>query len=267
MCVRVSHPDCSDMSSEIRALLAAMASRGGSESRDPPASAAFQQRIVSPDVIRLEPSTDYSQPKPAGALRVVCISDTHARHHRMALRDIPIGEEDQLSTIPGMTLGVPDGDILIHAGDFTNVGMPSDVRSFSDFLGMLPHRYKIVIAGNHDIPFDKANYAEKLYHEFHAKRGLKEPLDVEATTALLQVRALCHTANAANQCASARGLDEPLVVAHRIVSILRTKKSRSKVFACMARLGSPSSAIGPSIFLVERCVYIFHSHIGTRDIG
>jgi predicted phosphodiesterase len=65
--------------------------------------------------------------------RIVCISDTHMLH-------------DQVS--------VPPGDVLIHAGDFSNQGALSDVEKFNAWLGALPHRHKIVIAGNHDFCFE-----------------------------------------------------------------------------------------------------------------
>jgi len=50
---------------------------------------------------------------------------------------------------------IPDGDILVHAGDLTNQGALKDVEDFNDFLGSLPHRDKIVIAGNHDFCFER----------------------------------------------------------------------------------------------------------------
>lgn len=62
-------------------------------------------------------------------LRIVVISDTHGLH-------------DQLS--------VPDGDVLVHAGDLTARGRPEELEAFNDWLGALPHRHKLVIAGNHD---------------------------------------------------------------------------------------------------------------------
>ena len=63
-------------------------------------------------------------------MRIVCISDTHELHRELA---------------------VPDGDLLIHAGDFTFFSQrPSMVRDFSNWLGELPHRYKVVIPGNHE---------------------------------------------------------------------------------------------------------------------
>jgi hypothetical protein len=67
-------------------------------------------------------------------MRIVCISDTHARHH--------------------LTV-VPDGDILEHAGDITRHGSLEDVESFDRWLGTLPHRHKVVICGNHDFCFQE----------------------------------------------------------------------------------------------------------------
>ena len=61
-------------------------------------------------------------------VRVVCVSDTH----------------NQTSNI-----NIPDGDILIHAGDFSEAGHISEVKSFNKWLGTLPHKHKIVIAGKY----------------------------------------------------------------------------------------------------------------------
>lgn len=45
---------------------------------------------------------------------------------------------------------VPDGDMLVHAGDITRFGRPVEFKDFNDWLGELPHQYKAVIGGNHD---------------------------------------------------------------------------------------------------------------------
>jgi predicted phosphodiesterase len=72
-------------------------------------------------------------------MRIVCISDTHGLHDHVQ---------------------VPDGDILIHAGDHCNHGRQSEVRKFDAWLAKQPHRHKIFIAGNHDWPWQKqARYA------------------------------------------------------------------------------------------------------------
>ena len=50
-------------------------------------------------------------------------------------------------------LKIPDGDVLIHAGDFTDWGSLYDVIDISEWFKAQPHRLKILIAGNHDICF------------------------------------------------------------------------------------------------------------------
>jgi Icc-related predicted phosphoesterase len=67
-------------------------------------------------------------------VRIVCTSDTHLQHDRVV---------------------VPDGDVLVHAGDFCGHGTVAEVRAFDDWLSTLPHPYRVVIAGNHDWPFER----------------------------------------------------------------------------------------------------------------
>jgi hypothetical protein len=51
---------------------------------------------------------------------------------------------------------VPEGDLLIHAGDFMNAGQSlEEIVDFNNRLGEQPHPYKIVVAGNHDLLLDK----------------------------------------------------------------------------------------------------------------
>lgn len=74
-----------------------------------------------------------SAPKPSSPpLRIVCISDTH-------------------NHIPEH---VPDGDVLIHAGDLTNGGSVAEIQAQIDWLASLPHREIVVISGNHDTYLD-----------------------------------------------------------------------------------------------------------------
>lgn len=73
-------------------------------------------------------------------LTVVCISDTHELHRE---------------------LDMPDGDILIHAGDFTIFSKSAAaILDFNEWLGELPHRHKIVIPGNHEF-FLEADSAKR----------------------------------------------------------------------------------------------------------
>lgn len=68
------------------------------------------------------------------AIRLVILSDTHGKH---------------------WSLRVPDGDILLHAGDLTRDGTADDLEDFNSYLSTLPHRHKIVIAGNHDFCLER----------------------------------------------------------------------------------------------------------------
>lgn len=43
---------------------------------------------------------------------------------------------------------------MIHAGDLTNAGTVKEIQAQLDWLASLPHREKILIAGNHDSYFD-----------------------------------------------------------------------------------------------------------------
>lgn len=45
---------------------------------------------------------------------------------------------------------VPDGDVLIHAGDATFHGTVKEISAFAEWYGALPHRTKLFVAGNHD---------------------------------------------------------------------------------------------------------------------
>lgn len=62
-------------------------------------------------------------------MRVIFISDTHMKHENLRL---------------------PEGEILVHAGDFSRRGLVHEAQMFLDWFGAQPHRHKIFIAGNHD---------------------------------------------------------------------------------------------------------------------
>ena len=38
---------------------------------------------------------------------------------------------------------MPPGDVLLHGGDFSNVGLPSDVDKFVVFMASQPHPHKV----------------------------------------------------------------------------------------------------------------------------
>jgi Icc-related predicted phosphoesterase len=60
-----------------------------------------------------------------------------------------------ISDTHGFTLPVPDGDILVHAGDLTMTGTRFQIEQAGNWLRTLPHKHKIVIAGNHDWLFQR----------------------------------------------------------------------------------------------------------------
>lgn len=65
-------------------------------------------------------------------MRIVAVADTHLFH-------------DQLV--------VPDGDVFIHAGDMCRHGDLAELRIAARWIGGLPHRHKVIVAGNHDWAF------------------------------------------------------------------------------------------------------------------
>ncbi len=69
-------------------------------------------------------------------MKVVCISDTHGQHR---------------------SLDLPDGDMLIHAGDLTVRGTPAQINDCFSWFADLPYKYKIMVAGNHDFGLEQKN--------------------------------------------------------------------------------------------------------------
>jgi hypothetical protein len=62
-------------------------------------------------------------------LRFVCMSDTH----------------NEISKI-----SIPYGDVFVHCGDAVNHRTSArDLINFNQFVGQLPHKYKLFISGNH----------------------------------------------------------------------------------------------------------------------
>ena len=63
-------------------------------------------------------------------MKIVCISDTHG-----CIQDVSF----------------PEGDVIVHCGDFSNHGTEKELTNQLDFFSNLPYKYKIWIAGNHDL--------------------------------------------------------------------------------------------------------------------
>lgn len=89
---------------------------------------------------------------PPNPIRVVCVSDTHNRQPTL-----------------------PPGEILVHAGDLTENGSFDEVQAGLTWLSSQPHRFKILIAGNHDVLFDEAflkKYPERRYGQSKKEEDL-----------------------------------------------------------------------------------------------
>lgn len=69
----------------------------------------------------------------------VAIADTHGLHHQLTL---------------------PEGDLIIHAGDVSKRGEVHEIKDFLNWFQSLDYRYKIFIAGNHDFFFERSSKAE-----------------------------------------------------------------------------------------------------------
>ena len=64
-------------------------------------------------------------------MTILQISDTHNRH--------------QLLT------DLPAADVLVHCGDFTDMGTEQEVLDFLNWFIESPYPYKLFVTGNHDL--------------------------------------------------------------------------------------------------------------------
>eukprot|EP00808_Paulinella_micropora_P010535 g73918.t1 len=108
----------------------------------------------------------HKEPRSAGAVRCVVLSDTHNEH---------------------TALHVPPGDILIHCGDFSYRGTANELREFNKWLGTLPHKHKIIIAGNHELTLDGDFYKKQ-------KHTRPQPFGLAAKALLTHATYLEHEA-------------------------------------------------------------------------
>ena len=79
-------------------------------------------------------------------MKVICISDTHSKHLQ----------------IPERYLANETGDIsmIIHAGDMSGRGYPTEIDNFLKWYDGLNFKHKILIAGNHDFYFEERSQKE-----------------------------------------------------------------------------------------------------------
>jgi Icc-related predicted phosphoesterase len=60
---------------------------------------------------------------------------------------------------------LPDADVLVFAGDLSSVGEKRDIIKFAEILSKKQYQHKLVIAGNHDLSFDRHPRAKIPKHE------------------------------------------------------------------------------------------------------
>lgn len=99
-------------------------------------------------------------------LRMVVISDTHGYETTLTSEGAPLpwditsslaNNDAETNDIPSQIQEtLPDGDVLIHLGDFavdaSSAKKREALQRFDKWLAQQPHRHKIVLRGNHD-PF------------------------------------------------------------------------------------------------------------------
>ncbi|GBG35077.1 Metallophosphoesterase MPPED2 [Hondaea fermentalgiana] len=81
-------------------------------------------------------------------MRLVILSDSHCQHEELR--------------------SLPDGDVLVHAGDFCSAGGVEEARQFVDWMTSQPHRHKVLVAGNHRTTFDPSHAQAR---EYERSRG------------------------------------------------------------------------------------------------
>jgi Icc-related predicted phosphoesterase len=69
-------------------------------------------------------------------MKFVAISDTHGQHKQ---------------------LNLPEGDVIIHAGDISKRGLEYEIIDFLNWFKDLNYTHKVFIAGNHDFFFERAS--------------------------------------------------------------------------------------------------------------
>ena len=69
-------------------------------------------------------------------MRILTLSDSHSRHNQIPLEWL-----------------VP-ADVIIHAGDISNMGYLNEIESFFEWYDKLKYSYKIFCVGNHDWAFE-----------------------------------------------------------------------------------------------------------------
>lgn len=90
-------------------------------------------------------------------MRIVAIADTHLFTNDLV---------------------VPDGDVLVHAGDMCRGGTTDELLHAAQWLEGLPHRHKVIVAGNHDWCFvDAVHDARAIVGAMHYLQDSEVTID------------------------------------------------------------------------------------------
>jgi hypothetical protein len=100
-----------------------------------------EEVILPPEQSTYDRLNDSANPIALDKLTIVAVSDTH-------------GFEGQMTDPVTLNGILPDGDVLLHLGDFARDGSHetefNGLRAFDRWLAKQPHKYKIIVRGNHD---------------------------------------------------------------------------------------------------------------------
>lgn len=80
-------------------------------------------------------------------MKILQISDTHNKHQFLT--------------------NLPEADVIVHCGDFTEQGTEQEVLDFLNWFIELPYRHKIFVTGNHDFCLWDAEGIEDLPENVH----------------------------------------------------------------------------------------------------
>ena len=80
-------------------------------------------------------------------MTILQISDTHNRHNDLT--------------------NLPEADVIVHCGDFTEQGTEGETLDFLNWFIELPYKHKIFITGNHDLCLWDAEGIEDLPENVH----------------------------------------------------------------------------------------------------
>ena len=80
-------------------------------------------------------------------MKILQISDTHNQHQQL--------------------INLPGADVIVHCGDFTDMGTEDEVLEFLNWFIELPYPHKIFVTGNHDLCLWEADNIEGLPDSVH----------------------------------------------------------------------------------------------------